>query len=76
MNLTASNLKEALWNTLQGVRSEKVHFQQADAVAAQAREIIRTVKVQLQIATDSKRPVPSDVIAFSEEVSRPRKARR
>ncbi len=75
MNLNATNLKEALWDTLQGVKNEKIHFQQADAVASQAREIIRTVKVQLQIATDSKRPVPADVISFSEQSTSARKRR-
>lgn len=76
MNLNATNLKEALWDTLQGVKNEKVHFQQADAVASQAREIIRTVKVQLQIATEAKRPVPADVISFSEQIGTPAKRAR
>ena len=75
MQLNATNLKDALWDTLQGVKNEKVHFQQADAVASQAREILRTVKVQLQIATDSKRPVPADVIAFSEQTNAKRSRR-
>jgi len=73
MQLTAKSLKEALWETLQDLRSEKIHYQQADAVAAQAREINRTVKVQLQIATDAKRSVPAEIIAFSENPTNPRK---
>lgn len=39
---------------------------QGDAIAAQAREILRTVKVQLQIAAQTKRLVPTEVIKFSE----------
>jgi hypothetical protein len=39
---------------------------QGDAIAAQAREILRTVKVQLQVAGQAKRVVPQDVIKFSE----------
>jgi hypothetical protein len=38
----------------------------ADAVASQAREILRTVKVQLQISGQTNRPVPVEVIEFSE----------
>lgn len=37
-----------------------------DAAAAQAREILRTVKVQLQISGQTNRPVPVEVIEFSE----------
>ena len=40
---------------------------QGDAIAAQAREILRTVKVQLQIATHTKRSVPVEVIDFAEK---------
>ena len=38
----------------------------ADAIAAQAREILRTVKVQLQIGGQTARPVPAEVVEFSE----------
>jgi hypothetical protein len=38
----------------------------ADAVAAQAREILRTVKVQLLISGQTARPVPAEVVEFSE----------
>lgn len=75
MNLSAANLKDALWDTLQAVKNEKIHFQQADAVAAQAREITRVVKVQIQIATEAKRPVPADVISFSEQTTTKRSRR-
>lgn len=39
---------------------------QGDAIASQAREILRTVKVQLQIAGHTKRSVPLEVINFAE----------
>jgi hypothetical protein len=38
----------------------------ADAIAAQSREILRTVKMQLQIAGQTKRQVPHEVVEFSE----------
>ena len=65
-NLTASNLKEALWSTLNQVRSKKMLPGHADAIASQAREILRTVKVQLQVSGQSNRPIPVEVIDFSE----------
>lgn len=40
---------------------------QGDAIAAQAREILRTVKVQLQVAAQSKRNIPTEIIDFSEK---------
>ena len=40
---------------------------QGDAIASQAREILRTVKTQLQVCAQAKRPVPGDVIQFAEK---------
>lgn len=65
-NLSAVNLKSALWNTLNEIKSGEMQPGQGDAVASQAREILRTVKVQLQISSQSNRPIPAEVITFSE----------
>lgn len=65
--LNASNLKKALWDTLQKVKSKKMQPGHADAVASQAREILRTVKVQLMVCGQSNRPVPNDVVQFAEK---------
>jgi hypothetical protein len=65
--LNASNLKAALWETLNDIKSGAVQPGQGDAIASQAREILRTVKVQLQVTGQSKRSVPADVIAFAEK---------
>ena len=65
-NLTAVNLKDALWETLNDIKSGAIQPGQGDAIAAQAREILRTVKVQLQITSQSKRSVPIEVITFAE----------
>lgn len=66
-DLTATNLKTALWETLQAIKDGTVQPGQGDAIASQAREILRTVKVQLQITNQSKRSVPADVISFAEK---------
>ena len=65
--LTATALKNALWNTLNDIREQKRQPGEGDAIACQAREILRTVKVQLQVAAQTNRKVPSEVIDFSEQ---------
>lgn len=64
--LTASTLKDILWETLTDLKSENILPNRADAIAAQSREILRTIKIQLQVAGQAKRGVPKDIIAFSE----------
>jgi hypothetical protein len=66
LKLTAGNLKDALWETLQQVKSGQMDAGNADAVATQAREIVRTANLQLRVAQQTKRPVPVDVLNFSE----------
>ena len=65
--LTATNLKNALWETLNAVKDGGKQPAEADAIASQAREILRTVKVQLQVSNQAKRSVPADVITFAEK---------
>lgn len=65
--LSAVNLKNALWGTLKSIKSDTMLPAQGDAIAAQAREILRTVKVQLQVAAQSKRNVPTEIIDFVEK---------
>jgi hypothetical protein len=48
--LTAGSLKDILWETLTDLKHENILPNRADAIAAQSREILRTIKVQLQVA--------------------------
>lgn len=64
--LSALSLKEVLWDTLTDLRHETILPNRADAIAAQAREILRTVKTQLQVSGQAKRPVPEEIVMFSE----------
>lgn len=65
--LTASSLKDVLWETLNDIKTEQMLPSRGDSVAGQAREILRTVKTQMQIAGQSKRPIPTEIIEFSEK---------
>lgn len=65
--LSASSLKDALWETLNGIKNENMQPGQGDAIASQAREILRTVNTQLRVVGQAKRQVPAEVIKFAEE---------
>ena len=65
-NLNANNLKQALWECLNDVKDGKIQLAEADSVATQAREILRTTNTQLRIFSQSKRNVSTEVIDFAE----------
>ena len=65
--LSATSLKTALWDTLRAVKDGSMQPGVADAVAGQAREILRTVKVQLSVTQAAKRSVPIDIVTFAEK---------
>lgn len=63
--LNAINLKTALWETLQKVKSGKMTPGSGDVVAAQAREILRTVRTQLTVFAQSGHGVSDEVVDFA-----------
>jgi hypothetical protein len=63
--LNAINLKAVLWETLKGVRAGKLTPSQGDVVASQAREILRTSKVQLAIFGQAGQGVSQELIDFA-----------
>lgn len=65
--LNAGNLKQELWSTLNDLRQNKIQPGHGDAIASQAREILRTVRTQLMVTAQAKRPVPVDCINFAEK---------
>ncbi len=67
VKLSAVNLKEALWDTLNQIKTDMMLPAQGDAIASQAREILRTIKVQLQIVGQSKGTDLLEVIEFAEK---------
>jgi len=66
-DLTATNLKDALWETLNNLKTGEIQCGEADAVASQAREILRTTNTQLRIFSQAKRPTSTAVIDFAEK---------
>lgn len=73
-DLSATTLKNALWETLNQIKGDGTAANgpgmlpaQGDAIAAQAREILRTIKVQLQVCAQGKRNIPTSVIDFAEK---------
>lgn len=63
--LNSQNLKQALWETLHGVKSGRLLPSSADAVAAQAREILRTIRTQLAIFSAANEQVTEELIDFA-----------
>lgn len=64
--LSANSLKEVLWETLNRVRQGDLLPSHGDAVAGVSREILRTVRTQMSIASQAKRALPTEIIEFSE----------
>lgn len=63
--LSAVSMKEALWETLNKLQIGEVEAAVADSIAAQAREIIRTTKVQLDILRQAQKSVSKELVEFS-----------
>ena len=64
-DLTGPALKEALWDALKSVRTGALAPAVADSMAAQAREIIRTGRLQLMILAQAQVAVPQELIHFA-----------
>ena len=65
--LNAASLKSVLWDNLNGLKSGDIQPSQADAMAAQAREILKTVKLELDITKASGAAVTHSLKAFPEK---------
>lgn len=65
--LSAKTLKETLWETLNEIKDGKMEAVQADAIAAQAREILRTVNMQLRISSQAGENIAADLSTFNDK---------
>ncbi len=63
---TATALKERLWLALDGVQTGRMTTETANAIATQSREIVRIIKVELEIKKQMVEPVNKATAAFVE----------
>lgn len=63
--LDAVTLKDSLWQTLQDVRSGVITPGAACSVASQAREILRTCRIQLDIFQQASLAVSGELVDFA-----------
>lgn len=64
--LNAQNLKKELWEVLKLLKDNKIDADTADSIASQAREILRTVSVEMRISDKARKPVSQNVEKFAE----------
>lgn len=63
--LSAKNMKNILWEALQKVKSKKLSPVEADAIATQAREIIRVIKTQQSIIQQSGEKITAELVEYA-----------
>ena len=63
--LNAVTLKNSLWETLNNIKNGELEASKGDAIASQAREIIRTVGVQIKIIDKAKSEMTSELKEFA-----------
>ena len=66
VKLSGKALKEELWSSLQDIRKGKMTSTDAHAVSSNAKEIIRTIRTELQILNQAKQSVTDDLLDFTE----------
>lgn len=62
--LTAKNLKNELWEVLQGLRTGTIEPTSAEAVAMQSREIIRVLKAQQSVIRQANDKITKEMLDF------------
>lgn len=64
---SARILKDRLWRTLDSLESGNIDINEARAMATLAKAIVNTANLQLKVSVHANRPMPDDVINFSEK---------
>ena len=65
--LTGGALRDVLWETLNDIRTNQMQPNRADAIATQAREILRTIKTQINVSAVAKGKVANALIKFASD---------
>lgn len=63
--LNAGTLKNQLWETLHDIKSGQMDAAKGDAIASQAREILRTIKTQMHIIDKAHVEVSNELKSFA-----------
>lgn len=63
--LNAVTLKESLWETLNEIKDGNLEASKGDAIASQAREILRTVRVQVVILDKAHADITKELVEFA-----------
>jgi hypothetical protein len=63
--LSAVNLKNILWDTLNGLKEKTVEVAEADAIASQSREIVRVLRSQQSIIRQAGEKVTQELINYA-----------
>lgn len=63
--LNAVTLKKQLWETLHEIKNGSMDAAKGDAIASQAREILRTTKTQLSIMDKARMDVSEELKNFA-----------
>ena len=63
--LSAENLKNTLWESLNAVKGNEMESEEAHAIAAQSREIMRVVNAQVTIAKVAQKHIPNELTTFA-----------
>lgn len=63
--LNAVTLKQQLWETLHGIKSGDMDAAKGDAIASQAREILRTIKTQVTIIDKARLEFTNEMKDFA-----------
>lgn len=64
-DLNAKNMKDVLWEILQKLKLGSIEVSQADAIALQAREIIRVIKSQQSIIRQAGEKITTELIDYA-----------
>ncbi len=67
VNLSAKNLKNYLWETLQKLKGNTIDINEVIAIAGISREIVRCANTQIKVAIYMEKNIPKDVIQFTED---------
>lgn len=65
--LNAVTLKQQLWETLHGIKNGEIDAAKGDAIASQAREILRTTKTQVLILDKSHLEMTKELRTFASQ---------